>query len=99
MEKLSIVYLRLQDITPYKNNPRIHDEKHITQIVSSIKTFDFTNPILIDENNEILAGQGRYLAAQHLQLEKIPCVILLHLTHAQKKAYRIADNKLTINGA
>ncbi|MGL4722351.1 MAG: site-specific DNA-methyltransferase [Desulfovibrionaceae bacterium] len=99
MTKLSIIYVNRKDITPYKNNPRIHDEKHINQIVSSIKTFDFTNPILLDENNEILAAHGRFLAAQHLQIESLPCVILPHLTEAQKKTYRIADNKLTINGA
>jgi len=99
MDKLSIQYIPIKNIKPYENNARVHDEKHVLQIVSSIKTFDFTNPILIDENNEILAGHGRWLAATNLNLETVPCVRISYLTDSQKRAYRIADNKLTINGA
>lgn len=97
--QLNLTYKSIQDIKPYKNNARIHDEKHISQIISSINTFNFTNPILIDENNEILAGHGRWLAAKNLNIENIPCIILDYLTEPQKKAYRITDNKLTINGS
>ena len=99
MLNISITYVSLDDIIPYVNNPRIHDDKHIKQIVDSISTFSFTNPILLDEHNEILADHGRYLAAKHLKMETVPCVQILHLTPAQKKAYRIADNKLTLNGS
>lgn len=67
-------------------------------MVKSIREFRFNNPILIDEHNELIAGHGRLLAAQHLQLGEIPAIRLTHLTPAQKKAYRIADNKLTENG-
>lgn len=99
MNKLNIEYIKTSSITPYEKNARVHDDKHIGQIVSSIKTFDFTNPILIDENNEILAGHGRWLSANKLKLDKVPCVIITHLDDSKKKAYRIADNKLTINGS
>lgn len=99
MPNLEINYIPKEIIKPYPHNPRIHEEKHVNQIISSIKTFDFTNPILLDENNEILAGHGRFLAASHLGIQKLPCIILNHLTEAQKKAYRITDNKLTLNGS
>jgi len=95
---LQIIYIGVDDIKPYKNNPKKHSEKQITQIVNSIKEFKFNNPILIDENNVLIAGHGRYLAAKHLNLTELPAIRLTHLTEAQKKAYRIADNKLTENG-
>lgn len=85
-------------IKPYAKNTRIHKDKHIQQIINSIREFSFTNPLLIDENNILLAGHGRLLAANKLGMESVPCVRITHLTDAQKRAYRIADNKLTING-
>lgn len=94
MVNLKIIDVNLGDIKEYKNNPKIHSGKQINQIASSIKEFGFTNPVLLDENNEIIAGHGRTLAARKLNLEKIPAIILSHLTNEQKKAYRIADNKL-----
>lgn len=97
--QMTIVYVFTKDIIPYTKNVRVHDDKHVNQIATSIKTFDFTNPILLDENNEILAGHGRYLAAKQLGLGKVPCVILSHLTSPQKRAFRITDNKLTLNGS
>lgn len=98
MKNLLITYVSVSDIKPYKNNPKIHKAKQVTQIGSSIKEFSFTNPILLDENNEVLAGHGRYLAAKELKLETVPCIILDHLSKEQKKAYRITDNKLVENG-
>lgn len=98
MSKLTVVYLPLSAISAYKQNPRKHTEKQIEQIVSSIAEFKFNNPIIIDENNEILAGHGRFLAATKLKLENVPTIKLDHLSSGQKKAYRIADNKLTENG-
>lgn len=94
-ENLRIENIPLSSIKPYKNNPKIHNNKQVQQIMDSITEFKFTSPILIDENNEIIAGHGRYLAAQKLGLTEIPTIKLLYLTEAQKKAYRIADNKLT----
>jgi len=95
MKNLLITYVSVSNVKPYKNNPKIHKAKQVAQIGSSIKEFSFTNPILLDENNEILAGHGCYLAAKELKLETVPCIILEHLSNQQKKAYRIADNKLT----
>jgi len=93
--QLKISYLSPEKIRPYKNNPKIHKDKQVAQISSSIREFMFTNPILLDEQYEILAGHGRYMAAKELKLESVPCIILDHLSNEQKRAYRIADNKLT----
>lgn len=99
MEKdLTINYIAVSDIKPYKSNPKLHKNKQILQIVNSISEFRFNNPILIDENNVIIAGHGRLLAAKHLNMLQVPVIQLTHLSEAQKKAYRIADNKLTENG-
>jgi ParB-like chromosome segregation protein Spo0J len=75
----------------------IHHEEQVKQIADSISEFGFTNPILVDENLEILAGHGRREAAMQLKLIRVPCIILDHLTDAQKMAYRLADNKLARN--
>ena len=98
MKQLSINYVSLKDIKPYEQNTKIHKSKQIGQIVNSIKEFNFNNPILIDENNEIIAGHGRMMAAEKLNMEKVPVIKIEHLNEAQKRAYRIADNKLTENG-
>lgn len=95
---LNVEYISTQKIKPYKNNAKIHDNKQVQQIVNSISEFKFTNPILIDENDVIIAGHGRHLAAQKLGMTEVPVIKLFHLSDAQKKAYRIADNKLTENG-
>ena len=98
-QALAVSYISPEEVKPYQNNPKKHSEKQITQIINSIKEFKFNNPILIDENNVLIAGHGRLLASKHLQIKEIPAIRLTHLTESQKKAYRIADNKLTENGA
>lgn len=98
-QALAVNYISPEEVKPYQNNPKKHSEKQITQIINSIKEFKFNNPILIDENNVLIAGHGRLLASKHLQIKEIPAIRLTHLTESQKKAYRIADNKLTENGA
>lgn len=85
------------DLIPYVNNSRTHDEKQVSQIAASIKEFGFTNPILIDEENSIIAGHGRLMAANKLKLSKVPTITLSGLTDAQKRAYVIADNRLALN--
>ncbi len=84
------------DLIPYINNSRTHSDKQITQIASSIKEFGFTNPVLIDDKNGVVAGHGRLLAAEKLKIDEVPCVVLSGLTEAQKKAYVIADNQLAL---
>lgn len=84
-------------LKPFKKNPRTHDENQVLQLARSIEAYGFTNPVLIDEKNGIIAGHGRLLAAQRLGIKEIPCVRLPYLTPDEKKAYVIADNKLALN--
>lgn len=89
--------LATKDLIPYARNTRTHSDEQVNQIVSSIKEFGFTNPVLIDEESMIIAGHGRVMAANKLKLNKVPTICLDHLTEAQKKAYIIADNRLALN--
>ena len=88
---------KVSDLIPYVNNSRTHSDEQTTQIASSISEFGFTNPVLIDENDNLIAGHGRLLAANKLGIEEVPAIILDGLTKAQKKAYIIADNQLALN--
>lgn len=97
MTDLSIEYKSVDDLIPYVNNSRTHSDEQVTQVAASIKEFGFTNPILVDENNGIIAGHGRLMAAKKLKLEQVPTITLEGLTDAQRKAYVIADNKLALN--
>tara|TARA_R110002012_G_scaffold74511_3_gene188863 strand:- start:2647 stop:3876 length:1230 start_codon:yes stop_codon:yes gene_type:complete len=94
---LKIKYVATELLQPYKNNSRTHSENQIKQIVGSVREFGFTNPILIDENQYIIAGHGRLLAAELLGIDKIPTITLEGLSETQRKAYVIADNKLALN--
>ena len=94
---LSIKYKRTDQVIPYVNNSRTHGERQVQQIASSIQEFGFTNPILIDHDGGLIAGHGRLLAAQMLNLDKVPTITLGDLSDAQRKAYVIADNKLALN--
>ena len=91
---MKIIELKPSDLKPYEKNNKVHDEQQINMIANSIKEFWFTQPIVIDEENSILAGHWRFYASQLLWLEKIPCNKIEWLTDAQKKKYRILDNKL-----
>lgn len=94
---LSINYRKSGDLIPYINNSRTHSDQQVQQVASSIKEFGFTNPILIDEDDGIIAGHGRLMAAQKLGLDEVPTITLEGLTEAQRKAYVIADNQLAMN--
>jgi DNA modification methylase len=94
---LSVEYIQPDDLKPYGRNARTHSRKQIRQIAASIRTFGFTNPILIDSQNLILAGHGRVEAAAHLAMAKVPCVRIETMTPEQKRAYVLADNKLALN--
>jgi len=95
---LEVTYLATTDLIPYANNPRTHSEQQVAQVAASIQEFGFNNPILIDEHNGIIAGHGRLAAAQKLNMNIVPTILLEGLSEAQRKAYVIADNKLTENG-
>jgi len=94
---LRVEYRPLDALVPFARNPRTHSEEQVSQIAASIREFGFTNPILLDGENGIIAGHGRLAAAKELRLEKVPCIDLSHLTDEQKRAYIIADNKLALN--
>ncbi len=97
MTNLAVEYLETAKLIPYLNNARTHSDKQITQIAASIREFGFTNPILIDRLNTIIAGHGRLMAAKKLELESVPVIRIEHLTKAQQKAYVLADNQLALN--
>lgn len=98
MEKEMQYYLAdVSELIPYVRNARTHSEAQVSQIAASIREFGFLSPILVAEDNTILAGHGRIAAALKLGLKKVPCVKENHLTETQKRAYIIADNKLSLN--
>lgn len=94
---MEIVNKTIAELTPYARNSRTHSQEQVAQIVASIREFGWTNPVLIDERGEIIAGHGRVLAARELGMGDVPCIVLAGLTDAQKRAYVIADNKLALN--
>jgi ParB-like chromosome segregation protein Spo0J len=97
MPKLRIEYIPTDRLVPYARNARTHSDEQIGQIAASIAEFGFTNPVLIDADDGIVAGHGRVLAAKRLGIENLPAVRLGHLTEAQRRAYIIADNKIAEN--
>lgn len=100
MSDPKIEMVSVEDLRPYANNARKHSKKQIAQIAQiaeSIRRFGFTNPALISDTGEILAGHGRVRAAQHIGLEMVPTVRLSHLSQAERRAYVLADNKLALN--
>jgi DNA modification methylase len=94
---LSIDMESVDALIPYAANSRTHSDEQVAQIAASIKEFGWTNPILIDGDNVIIAGHGRLLAARKLGMEKVPIICIDHLTKAQQKALVIADNQLATN--
>jgi len=93
----TVEMIALDALIPYANNTRTHSEEQVAQVAASIREFGFTNPVLVDAGNGIIAGHGRVLAARKLGLEEVPCIRLAHLDDKQKRAYIIADNKLALN--
>jgi DNA modification methylase len=84
-------------LRPYDKNPRTHSAEQVAKIAASMTEFGFTNPVLVDSRDGIIAGHGRLQAAQRLGLEQVPVVVLDHLTDAQRRAYVIADNRLALD--
>lgn len=97
LENLQVEYLNIEDLKAYEKNARTHSEEQIEQLCGSIREFGFTNPVLIDEKNELIAGHGRCTAAKKLGLKTVPAIRLKNLTEIQVKALRIADNQLALN--
>ena len=84
-------------LVPYARNARTHSPEQVDQIAASIKEWGWTNPVLVDEEGGIIAGHGRILAAQKLGMAEVPVMVATGWTDAQKRAYVLADNKLTLN--
>jgi DNA modification methylase len=95
--QLSIRYLRGESLKLDPKNPRLHTEKQVRQIAKSIETFGFNVPVLIDQDAQVIAGHGRLAAAKLLRLSEVPTISLEHLTEPQRRAFMIADNRLTEN--
>ena len=94
-EELKLI--NIDELIPYANNARTHSKDQINKLRSSLREFGFINPILIDKDYNIIAGHGRVMAAREEGIKEVPCVLVEHLTEAQKKAYILADNKLAMD--
>lgn len=94
MDKLNIEYKNIRDLKPYKKNAKKHSKEQVEQIANSIKEFGFTQPVIVNKHNSVVAGHGRILGAKKAGLKQVPTVCLEELTEEQIKAYRLVDNKL-----
>ena len=95
--KRELSYIHVDTLIPYASNARTHSAEQVAQIAASIREFGFTNPLLVDSNNGLIAGHGRLMAARKLGMEEVPAIVLDYLSEAQKRALVIADNKLALN--
>lgn len=91
----NIRQVKINELTPYEKNAKLHSESQVKKIVASIEEFGFLNPILIDKDNNIIAGHGRVMAAKQIGMEEVPAIAVEGLTDEQRRAYILADNKLT----
>lgn len=96
-DTIKIERRKIGDLIPFARNSRTHSDEQVAQIAASIREFGWTNPILVDGANGIIAGHGRLLAARKLSMAYVPVIVLGHLDDAQKRALVIADNKLALN--
>lgn len=94
---MKIETVKTDKLIPYAKNSRTHDDAQVAQIAGSIREFGFNNPILIGDNDDIIAGHGRLEAARKLGLKEVPCIRLGHMTETQKRAFVIADNRIAMN--
>lgn len=97
MNTLNVEYRKVEALIPYARNPRTHSETQVAKIAASIVEYGWTNPVLVDGDNGIIAGHGRLAAARKLGLDQVPVIELAHLTTAQKRALVIADNRLALD--
>lgn len=96
-QELQVKTLLIDTLNPYAANARTHSEKQVQQIAESIGVFGFVNPILIDERDTVISGHGRLEAAKRLGLKTVPTITITHLSEPQKRALRLADNKIAEN--
>lgn len=93
---LAVTYQPVDSLAPSRNNARTHPKRQVDQIAASIRELGFTNPILIDPDGTVIAGHGRLLAAKTMALAEVPTIIIEGLSEAQKRALRLADNKIAL---
>jgi len=96
-QPLTVIYRHVTDLAPAPRNARTHSKAQVDQIVASIREFGFTNPVLIDPDGSIIAGHGRLRAAKAMELDEVPTITLEGLDDTQKRALRLADNKIALN--
>lgn len=94
---LTVAYRPTDSLVPDPRNARTHPKRQIEQIVQSIRAFGFTNPVLADADGNLIAGHGRLRAAREMGLAEVPVITLEGLSEGQKKALRLADNKIALN--
>src|SRR6478735_3255212 len=94
---LRVEYRPVTSLIPFAKNARTHSDAQVAQIAASIREFSWTNPILVDGENGVIAGHGRLLAARKLGMDTVPVIELAGMSETQKRAYIIADNKLSLN--
>jgi DNA modification methylase len=97
--RLEVTYLPTTSLKPDPRNPRVHSDKQIRQIAQSIESFGFNVPLLIDDQQKVIAGHGRLMAARKMGWDTVPAIQLSHLTESQRMAFLIADNRLTENSS
>src|ERR1700739_3248684 len=93
---LEVTYLRTTTLKPDPRNPRVHSDKQVRQIAQSIELFGFNVPLLIDDEQKVIAGHGRLMAGRKMGWDAVPAIKLSHLTESQRAAFLIADNRLTV---
>lgn len=94
----NVEFIDISELKPYKNNAKIHNDEQIDMIIKSIEQFGFRQNLVIDKDNVIIIGHGRFAAAKKMGLDVVPCVRITDLTEEQVKALRIADNKIADRG-
>ena len=94
---LNVEYRKVEALIPYARNPRTHNDEQVAKIAASIVEYGWTNPVLVDGDNGIIAGHGRLAAAHKLGLTEVPVIELAHLSPTQKRAYVISDNRLALD--
>lgn len=99
MTQLKVVYRKVEDLIPYARNARTHSDAQVAEIAASIKEYGWTNPILTDGENGIIAGHGRLMAARKLGMDEVPTIDIIGLTDTQKRALILADNKMALNAS
>lgn len=97
LNTLNVEYRKVEALIPHARNPRTHTDEQIASIAASVVEYGWTNPILVDGNNGIIAGHGRLAAARKIGLDQVPVIELAHLSPSQKRAYLISDNRLALD--